>query len=52
MKYMKWFWTHVFNAVDDLPCADLQNIDTRSTGAKNVILIFADLKNKNRLIKS
>lgn len=48
---MKWFWTHVFNAVDDLSCADLQNIDTGCTGAKNVLLIFADLKN-NRLIKN
>lgn len=37
--------------MDNLPCTDLQNIDTRSTGAKDVILIFADLKNKIRLIK-
>lgn len=43
------FWTHVFNTVDNLPGADLQNIDMRSTSAKNVLLIFADLKNKKQI---
>lgn len=37
------FWTHVFHTVDDLACADLQNIDTRSTCAENVLFILADL---------
>lgn len=40
-------WTHMLHTVDDLPRADLQNIDTRSTGAEDVLFIFADLKNIN-----
>lgn len=40
-------WTHMLNTVDYLPRADLQNIDTRATSAKDVFLIFADLE-KNR----
>lgn len=35
----------MLHTVDDLPRADLQNIDTRSTGAEDVLFIFADLKN-------
>lgn len=38
------FWTHMLNTVHDLSSADLQNIDTRSTRAKDVLFIFADLK--------
>lgn len=34
----------MFNAVDDLSCADLQNVDTRSTTAKDELLILADLQ--------
>lgn len=41
-------WTHMLNTVDDLPRADLQNIDMRPTSAKDVLFIFADLKNKQR----
>lgn len=41
-------WTHMLNTVNDLPGADLQNIDSRATGAKDVFLIFADLKQKER----
>lgn len=36
----------MLNTVNDLPSADLQNIDSRATGAKDVFLIFADLKKK------
>lgn len=38
----------MLNTVHDLPCADLQNIDTRSTSAKDVLFILADLKQINR----
>lgn len=41
----------MFYTVDDLSCADLQNIDTRSTSAKDVFLIFADLENKRDWLK-
>lgn len=41
-------WTHMLDTVDDLPCADLQNIHTRSTRAKDVLLIFADLKHAHK----
>lgn len=36
----------MLDTVDNLPGADFQNIDTRATSAKDVFLIFADLKNK------
>lgn len=38
----------MLNTVDDLPRADLQNIDTRATSAKDVFLVFADLKNQKQ----
>lgn len=38
----------MFNAVDDLSCADLQNIDSRSTAAKDELLILADLEQTNK----
>lgn len=38
---------HMFNAVNNLSSADLQNVDARSTRTKDVIFIFADLKNVN-----
>lgn len=38
----------MFNAVDDLSCADLQNVDTRSTAAKDELLILADLEQTNK----
>lgn len=42
----------MLHAVDDLPRADLQNIDARSTSAEDVLFIFADLKNtKKRNVK-
>lgn len=34
----------MFNAVDNLSCADLQNIDTRSTATKDELFILADLQ--------
>lgn len=34
----------MLNTVDNLPCADFQNIDTSSTSAKDEFLIFTDLK--------
>lgn len=39
--------THMFNAVNNLSSADLQNVDARSTRTKDVIFIFADLENVN-----
>lgn len=36
----------MLNTVNDLPSADLQNIDSRATGTKDVFLIFADLEKK------
>lgn len=38
----------MLNTVDDLPRTDLQNIDTSSTSAEDVIFIFAYLENKQR----
>lgn len=38
----------MLHAVDDLPRADLQNIDARSTSAEDVLFIFADLKNTKK----
>jgi len=35
----------MLNTVDNLPCADLQNVDTRFTSAKDVLFIVADLEN-------
>lgn len=37
----------MFNAVNNLSSADLQNVDARSTRTKDVIFILADLKNVN-----
>lgn len=34
----------MLDRVNNLSCADLQNVDTRTTRAENVILIIADLK--------
>lgn len=39
--------THMFNAVNNLSGADVQNVDARSTRTKDVIFIFADLENVN-----
>lgn len=39
--------THMFNTVNNLSSADLQNVDARSTRTKDVIFIFAYLKNVN-----
>lgn len=37
----------MFNAVNNLSSADLQNVDARSTRTKDVIFILADLKSVN-----
>lgn len=39
--------THMFNAVNNLSSADLQNVDAGATRTKDVIFIFANLKNVN-----
>ena len=35
---------NLLDAVHNLPCAYFQNIDTGSTGAKDELLIYANLK--------